>query len=257
MALRQSTLEEILETERDLVLTADQRYGNYSRHARECSFFLSHCILSATRAGMMFMRFFSLLKKHHMLALLSALRLHKVQAMMDLRQVPEAGAAAAFAIANPEPEHFATTDAQGFIDPSQALTKKRYQWLDKKFPAGSAVIKEKKARINDNFAHANLVLTGQTFAVNETGSEITTPFFDLEDEFQVKSDLWLTASISIELMDLLYGINLGCGVVKFIPTFESDLNQLYQNTSALLAELEKNERFRRFAGAGSIGARSS
>jgi hypothetical protein len=65
---------------------------------------------------MMFARFFSLLKKHHMLALLSALRLHKVQTMINLRQVLEAGAAAAFAIANPETEHFATTDGQGFID---------------------------------------------------------------------------------------------------------------------------------------------
>jgi hypothetical protein len=41
-----------------------------------------------------------------MLALLSTLRLHKVQSMMNLRQTLEAGAAAAFAIANPEREHF-------------------------------------------------------------------------------------------------------------------------------------------------------
>src|SRR6516164_11309174 len=44
-----------------------------------------------SRLSMMFARFFSLLKKHHMLALLSALRLHKVQTMINLRQVLEAG----------------------------------------------------------------------------------------------------------------------------------------------------------------------
>src|SRR5215813_3086364 len=93
------------------------------------------------------------------LALLSTLRLHKVQAYMVLRQALEAGAAAAFVIANPEPEHFAKTDAQGFIDPSQELTRKRYKWLDKHFPAGSDVIKEKKRLINNSTAHANIVVT--------------------------------------------------------------------------------------------------
>jgi hypothetical protein len=194
---------------------------------------------------MMFARFFSLLKKHHMLALLSAVRLHKVQTMINLRQVLEAGAAAAFAIANPEPEHFATTDAQGFIDPSQELTKKRHQWLDKNFPAGSAAIKENKDRINNYFAHANVVLTNQTFEVNEAINEISTPFFDVEDEFQVKFDLWLTASISIGLMDLLYGVNKEHDIVKFIPNFETDLQRIYQDNSALLTEMKSTERYKR------------
>jgi hypothetical protein len=38
-----------------------------------------------------------------------------VQAMMNLRQVLEAGATAAFAIANPAQEHFAETDEQGLL----------------------------------------------------------------------------------------------------------------------------------------------
>src|SRR5215467_2990233 len=53
-------------------------------------------------------------------------------------------------------------------------------------PAGSAAIREKKDRINDTFAHANVVSTNQTFEVNEAINEISTPFFDVEDEFQVK-----------------------------------------------------------------------
>ena len=60
-------------------------------------------------------------------------------------QIIEAGAAAAYAIANPDPEHFATADAQGIIDLSK-LTDKRYKWLDDNFPDRSAAIKEKKGR---------------------------------------------------------------------------------------------------------------
>src|SRR5215471_8659940 len=94
MALKQPTLEEIVDSERQLVLTADERYGKYSRHARECAFFTSQCIISVALDRLMFARFFSLMKKQLMLAFLSTLRLHKVQAMMNLRQVLEAGAAA-------------------------------------------------------------------------------------------------------------------------------------------------------------------
>jgi hypothetical protein len=243
--LQQSTLEEIIESERKLLLTADQRYGSYSRHARECSIFLSQCIISVDPDRKIFVQYFSHLKKHLMLALLSTLRLHKVQAHMVLRQALEAGAAAAFAIANPEPEHFAKTDAQGFIDPSQELTRKRYQWLDKHFPAGSAVIKEKKRLINKS-AHADILTTSQTFQVNEAGNEISTPFFDVEDEYHVKADLWLTASISIELMDLLYGVNKEHDVVKFILNFETDLQRIYEDNSALLTEMKSTERYKRF-----------
>jgi hypothetical protein len=190
MALKQSTFEEIVESERQLILTADQRYGKYYRHALECAIFLSRCIVSVNRDSMVFARFFSLMKKQVMLALLSTLRLHKVQAWMNLRQALEAGAAAAFAIANPEPEHFAKTDASGFIDASQDLTKKRYKWLAKHFPPGSDAIKKKKELINDFAAHANIVVTNQTFEVNEVANEISAPFFDAEDEYHVKADLW-------------------------------------------------------------------
>ncbi len=146
MEFLQSTLEEIIESERLMLLAAKERYGAYYGHARECSIFLSRSVTAVDRDRMMFSRFFSLMKKHHMLALLSILRLHKVQAVMNLRQVLEAGAAAAFAIANPELHHFADTDKQGLLDPSQALTKKRYQWLDQNYRQSRIGSKAKRNR---------------------------------------------------------------------------------------------------------------
>jgi hypothetical protein len=245
MTLKQSTFEEIVESERELILTADQRYGNYYRHARDCTVFLSRCIAAVDPDRMMFARFFSLMKKQVMLALLSTLRLHKVQALMNLRQVLEAGAAAAFAIANPEPEHFAKTDANGLIDASQDLTEKRYKWLANHFPAGSDAIKKKKNLINDFAAHANVVMTNRTFEVNEVGNEISAPFFDAEDEYYVKTDLWLTASISIELMGLLYEVNKTQNVVQFDPDFEYHFHRVHGDNIVLLTEMKSTERYKR------------
>src|SRR5271170_3468152 len=44
MEFLQSTLEEIIESERLMLLTAEDRYGKYYRNARVCSIFLSRCI---------------------------------------------------------------------------------------------------------------------------------------------------------------------------------------------------------------------
>ncbi|MGO9047138.1 MAG: hypothetical protein ACLPXW_23580, partial [Xanthobacteraceae bacterium] len=157
MVFPQSTLEEIIESERQMVLTASERYGEVYANARTCSVFLSRCITGIDHERMIFARLFSLMKKHHMLALLSLVRLHKVQAMMNIRQVLEAGAAAAFAIANPEQEHFVETDAQGLLDPAQDLTKKRYKWLHENYRQKSDWIKKTKDQINVSTAHANII----------------------------------------------------------------------------------------------------
>jgi hypothetical protein len=152
MTFPQSTLEEIIESERQMALTANERFGQFYANTRSCSIFLSRSITAVDHRRMMFARLFSLMKKHHMLALLSLVRLHKVQAMMNLRQVLEAGAAAAFAIANPEQDYFVETDEQGLLDPAQDLARKRYKWLQEYYRQKSDWIKATKERINSSIS---------------------------------------------------------------------------------------------------------
>jgi hypothetical protein len=246
MELKQSTFEELVESERHLVLEAEAQYGKHYRNARACSIFLSRSIVSVELSHHeTFGRFFSQLKKHHMLALLSTVRLHKVQSMMNLRQVLEAGAAAAFAIANPEMGHFADADPNGFLDPSKALAKKRYQWLDKHFPAGSRAIKKKKELINDTTSHANIVSANQTFSVDDKMTNIAAPFFDIEDEYHVQVDLWLISSIAVELMDLLYGVNRSRNAIEFVNDFPEYLLHVARQNDALRAEITSTDRYKR------------
>jgi hypothetical protein len=245
MEFPQSTLEEIVESERLLLLTADERYGRYYAHARECSIFLSRSVVAVDHDRMMFGRFFSLMKKHHFLTLLSILRLHRVQAMMNLRQVLEAGAAAAFAIANPEFRHFADTDEQGLLDPSQALTKKRYQWLGQNYGQKSDWIKAKKDQINLATAHANIVTSESTFKVTEAGDTINAPFFDFEDQYMVKTDLWQTGSIALTLVDFFYGVNRDRNVMEFCRGFPYHVRRLSQDNEVLINELKSTDRFKK------------
>ena len=77
MTFPQSTLEEIIESERQMLLTAQARYGNHYVNARTSSIFLSKCIVSVEHDRMNFGRFFAIMKKHHMLSIMSTVRLHK------------------------------------------------------------------------------------------------------------------------------------------------------------------------------------
>ena len=244
MEILQSTLEEIIESEGKLPLLARARYGKFYSNAVECSIFLSNCIAEIDHSRMMFGRFLSLTKKHHMLAVLSTVRLHRVQAMMNLRQVLEAGAAAAFAIANPQNHHFAEANKHGILDPSPELAKKRYRWLSKHYRTKSDWIRDTKDRINEWAAHANVLSSERVFRVQD-GGVANTPFFDVEDNYLVKTDLWQSAAVALELMDLFYGVNRGRDVITFHADFARYMERLTRMTHTLLDEQKASERYKR------------
>jgi hypothetical protein len=100
-----------------------------------------------------------------------------VQAMMNLRQTLEAGACAAFAIANPDHTYFVDTDDSGILDPYQKLARKRYNWLDHHYPEGSTAIKLIKNQINSSTAHANLISAHNTFRTDDVAGQFVVPFF--------------------------------------------------------------------------------
>jgi hypothetical protein len=245
MPFKQSTIEEIVDSERLMVLNGRERYGAYYEHALNTSLFLTHFVKSIDPDRWIFGSFLALLKKHHMLALFSTLRLHQVQSMMDLRQVLEAGACAAFAIANPEHDHFVDATEEGLLDASQKLTKKRYVWLDANYPDGSKFIADMKKPINDSTAHANLVYTSTIFKTNAADGIFVAPFFDIEDEHHVKTGLWMIGNIGVGLLDLFYAANLDRDVVTFADNFVPRVQELIQENNNLRAEMTSTERFKR------------
>ena len=242
MDFKQSNIGEILDSERLMVLTAPERYGWYYTQALDSSVFLSKFIKSLDGDRFVFGRFHSQVKKHHLLALFSTVRLHEAQSTMNLRQVLEAGACAAFAIANPHPNHFVTTDSQGLPNSSQKLMAKIYNWLNQNYPDGSQNIKAMKDLINASTAHANLAFTGSKFKQND--DDISSPFFDFEDPYFVKTDLWRIGNISISLLNLFYGVNQGLNVIKFVDDFHVTFDALVAQSKAIHAEMTSTDRYK-------------
>jgi hypothetical protein len=242
MTFPESTLEEVVESERQMVVQAYDRFGNYWTTARESSIFLSRCVTSFDHDRMNFGRFVAILKKHHMLSILSAVRLHKSQAMMNLRQAIEAGASAAFALANPEDKHFFELE-KGLIQLPKKLPGKRYEWLDENHKEMSEAIKSKKDLINQSQTHANVVASHGIFRVD--GEQANLPFFDIEDAYHVQIDLWLAAAVALDVMKLWRAVNMGRNVIEFINGFDGHLMVLESRTAVLLDEMKATERYQK------------
>lgn len=244
MEFKQDTFGDIIESEKQMVLSGTERYGDYFINASEFNNLLQQFVKSIDPDRFIFAMFLAQVRKHNTLALFSALRLHNIQAMMDLRQELEAGSCAAYAIANPNKEGFADTDKNGIIDATQELTKKRYKWLDDNFKKGSDAIKNMKGAINNSTAHSNIVYAHNNFQYDGKKGRFITPYFDIEDEYLVKTDLWQIGNIAMGLMDLFYGVNKDLGVIKFVGDFVARLKTLEVENHRLKAEMMKTDRYK-------------
>ena len=242
MDFKQSTYLEILDSEREMVLRAEERFGAYYVNAARLSELLTRSIISVHPSRMIFVLFLSQVRKHHLLALFSTVRLHRIQAKMDLRQTLEAGASAAYAIANIEPADFADKDEEGILNPTQILTTKRYKWLGQNFAEESNAIKLLKETINKS-AHSNIADAHSTFNFDDVNGHFDTPFFDIEDDYFVKTDLWLIANVAMGLLRLFFKVNKTFNVVVFADDFEKRIQELSIENGRLRAEMMQTERY--------------
>lgn len=246
MDFKQSTFGEIIESEREMILTGADQYGEFFVNAFEFNALLNDFVKSLDDIEKFtFVAFLSQVKKHHTLALFSAVRLHHIQTGMNLRQTLEAGAWAAYAMGNKEENKFYEKDKDGIFQVPERLGKAKNKWLDEKYKSGSDAIKRLKDLLNGSVAHSNIFYTVQNFQVKPAGSHgFDIPFFDYPDEFRVKTDLWFIGNIALGLLDLFYGVNKDFKVFQFIDDYLPRYKKLVVQNEALKAEMMKHERFK-------------
>lgn len=229
------------------MLTAQKRFGAFYDNAFEANGLLQHCIKSVTRDRDIFVMFLSQVKKHHTLALFSFVRLHQVQGLLDLRWTLEAGASASYAIANTNLEDFVDVDTNGLLNPSQRLTKRRYEWLETDYKEVSDFVKDMKGDINKYAAHANIIYAGRNVQFPDQLKKpfFETQFFDADDSYVVKADLCRTVKAAIHIMDMFYGVNQKWRALTFAPDFGERLWKLSERHDGLTAEMKATDRFQR------------
>ncbi len=73
---------------------------------------------------------------------------------------------------------------------------------------------------------------------------MSSPFFDFENSYAVKTELWRIGNIAISLLDLFFGVNQSVGSIKFVDDFSERLGILVERSNALRAEMMATERFK-------------
>jgi hypothetical protein len=231
------SLEIFSAEEHQRLVDAESRYGNAFVNAYNATILLSNLMMWPVIDCDLFIRFYSQMKKYHTLSVVSAVRLHRIQAKMDLRYFLESTANAAFSLAH--------TDTQNYFDlqnnqigDAQKATLKAYKWLEATYLAHSNFMRELKADINEQTAHAHVVNSQHNFDfVPGPSAEIITSYFDFEDDELVKLDLWIAAKAGLHAADLILTVQKDFG--GFLPSGDSDdLGQLITDNDAVLRELQ-------------------
>jgi hypothetical protein len=242
-AARSDQASPIPAPERLMVLKAPERFGYFYDNAMGTSYLLQNGIIGVPHQRSLFARWGSQLKKFYLLAIFSFVRLHQVQGLMNLRQVLEAAVDAAFAVAHPDHiKDYGYTDKHGAIMTPQSFKKKRYAWLAANCKNGSDSIQSLKEAINRYGSHASVMQTMNNLQVQLGAAtpHYQTSFFDAEDGYHVKTDLWRSANVALATLDLLYGVNRDFGVLTFAEDF---LTRLVTQHEALGEEMRATERF--------------
>jgi hypothetical protein len=244
------TLESIINTERDLVLNAEAAHGEYFTHAVQMATLLNNLVPSIDiPTRFLFVAFLSQVKKHIVLALFSAVRRHHVQAGMNLRQVLEASAWAAYALAHEDLSLFRIEGPRGLEVPDH-LKGAMYRWLATNYPVKSEEMKRLKDKINSSVAHANIAYAFQTFGLGKDKPGFTTSYFDSEDAFRIKTDLVMVANTAMGVVQVFSTVNMAENVFRFPAGFVEQFRSLSDQHERLRTEIRGNERFRDFAPKG-------
>jgi hypothetical protein len=236
------SLELFSAEEHQKLVDAERRYGNAFVNAYNTTILLSNLMMWPVIDCDIFIRFYSQMKKYHTLSVVSTVRLHRIQAKMDLRYFLESTANAAFSLAH--------TDTQNYFDlqnsrigDAQKATLKAYRWLETTYPGHSTFLKEIKTEINEQTAHAHVINSQHNFDfVPGQRAEIITSYFDFEDEELVKLDLWLGAKAGLHAIDLILRVQKDFG--GFLPSRDvDDLPQLMADNDAVFREFQRSPSF--------------
>ena len=193
------TLFDFANAENQLTRLNHGRAGDYAHFAEASTAMFASTITHVPRSHYLFMGVYSMVRKHLVLAVLSALRQHKVQTALNLRQAIEGSVAMFYLIATPEP-----VDAETVGDDNkfaEKLNEKARKWLKANYSDHSDKLKSFKDDINATDSHSNIVNSYATFdytSLDRAFSENL--FFDRDDEDILLISLWNIGHITTHII---------------------------------------------------------
>jgi len=204
------------------------KYADYFKVVEDILHSLSHGFLGAGQdENRPFFAFYAQACADLQLAVLSTLRQHDVQACLMLRHALESVGLAVYA-----------TGFKLSVDENEVVAAfgdkdKVFKWIEAGFPEDSQKLKVLKKKINDNFAHAN-ILTAAT-RLSEVGDKLNLHFFDTNSSRLMGSRLYVIAEIGWLAMDLLEkavtkannGVAVQPGIIACLRGYSEQIDKVF------------------------------
>ena len=237
------TLFEFAEAEAELIRKNHSAAGPYAHFAEAATAMFSSTVTHVPRTHALFMGVYSMVRKHLLLAVLSALRQHKVQAALNLRQAIEGAVAMLYLIAVPHPfgpEAFAR-DAK-LPDKLNADARK---WISTTYPERSAKLKALKDDINENDSHSNIINSYATFDYDsvETGFSENL-FFDRDDADVLNISLWNIGHIAAHIVAAFAQVVTDHGGLVLTKDINERLTYLTEANERLMKDIQSKPRWK-------------
>lgn len=230
------SIEEFSRLEHELVVGAQERYGEFFTNARDVTQLLSNIMTWHTKDCDIFIRFLSQMKKGHTLSLMSLVRQHRFQAKMTLRYFLESTVHAAYSLVHVETTNYFDTE-DGRKHDTKKASREAYSWIETHFKTQSDAIKKLKDAINEQTAHANIYNSFHNYDfANGADAFIVTSYFDFDDDYWLKVDLHECAKAGLLAASLILDVREIHG--GFIPSRTAGLlPQLIESNDRLFAEI--------------------
>ncbi len=246
MEFKQDTIGDIIESESQMILQGAKAYGDYFINASEFNNLLNSFIETIDDPEKFIaIAFIFQVQKYHTLALFSAVRRHHIQMDMNLRYVIEAAQWAAYGMGNTEEEKFCSKDSNRIISVEDKHWQAMYKWLDDNFKVEADETRRLKKMISGSGAHSSITYALQNFGmkpIDDPGFERI--FFDSDDDYLVKTDLWFVANTALGLLDLFVGVNQQYKVFKLADDFNFKFKQLVDQNNQLKGEMMNADRYK-------------
>ncbi len=240
------SLTEISEAENKIVAEAKNKYGKVYENAEKLVFLLWIFLKSVEADAWIFVSFLSQVQKFAFLSLLSTIRQHNAQSLMNIRQIFEAGVLATYALHERNDTTYYYKDKNDVAYVKEGTKEKAYKWLEENYKSHSDTIKNQKRIINNMWTHASILLTPLNFQL-EKEEKFLNSVFDKEDEFQTKNDLWFLANSCWGLLDLFAKEITKTKMAKLSDDFVVKMKQYGDNNEALKKEFMDHPRIQKWA----------
>lgn len=239
------SLTNISEEENILINEAKNKYGGVYNNAENLVFLLWDFLESVEADAWIFASFLSQVQKFAILSLLSTIRHHNAQSLMNIRQFFEAGILAAYSLHERNDTTYYYKDKNDVDYAKENVKGKAYQWLEKNYKSHSDSIKNQKEIINSMWTHSSILLTPLNFEL-KSDKKFLTSLFDKEDDFHTKSDLWFLANSCWGLLDLFEKEITKTKMAKLSDDFASNMKQYGEDNTELKKEFVENPRIKKW-----------